>query len=354
MDTLRVALVQAPPVFLDLPRCVTKAETLLREAAAEGAGLVVFPETWLPGYPLWLDEAPAVAVWDHEPSKALFRCLLENSPALDGPEIATLRKLAGELEIDVVFGIHERDGNSLYNTMLFITDRGRGLALHRKLVPTFTERLVWGRGDGSTLPVIERPWGRLGGLVCWEHWMPLARAAMHAQHETVHVAQWPWVKEMHQIASRQYAFEGRCFVLASGCRMSVDDVKEGFEGVADRFPAADARRQCRRGPGRHVGLPTRLRQRRDRVRHPRSRRNRRGAHDAGQRWALFAAGCFPTQRGHVRAPKRPLRAGNRRARLALALHRPAGRVEHHENDEDLAARPRERGGPGRARAGPRA
>ena len=249
MDTLRVALVQAPPVFLDLPRCVTKAETLLREAAAEGAGLVVFPETWLPGYPLWLDEAPAVAVWDHEPSKALFRCLLENSPALDGPEIATLRKLAGELEIDVVFGIHERDGNSLYNTMLFITDRGRGLALHRKLVPTFTERLVWGRGDGSTLPVIERPWGRLGGLVCWEHWMPLARAAMHAQHETVHVAQWPWVKEMHQIASRQYAFEGRCFVLASGCRMSVDDVKKGFEGVADRFPAGRELLASIAGPG---------------------------------------------------------------------------------------------------------
>ena len=249
MDTLRVALIQAPPAFLDLPRCIARAERLLREAAAEGAGLVVFPETWLPGYPLWLDEAPAAAVWDHEPSKTLFRCLLENSPTPDGPEIATLRKLAGELNIDVVIGVHERDGNSLYNTMLFITDRGRELALHRKLVPTFTERLVWGRGDGSTLPVIERPWGRLGGLVCWEHWMPLARAAMHAQHETVHFAQWPWVKEMHQIASRQYAFEGRCFVLASGCRMSVDDVKEGFEGVADRFPAGRELLGSIAGPG---------------------------------------------------------------------------------------------------------
>ena len=234
---LRVALVQAPPAFLDLAGCMAVAEARLREAAAGGAQLVVFPETWLPGYPLWLDEVPGAALWDHPPTKALHRCLLENSPRLDGPEVAALRRLAGELGTDVVIGVHERNGNTLYNTMLFITNSGRELAIHRKLVPTYTERLVWGRGDGSTLPVIERPWGRLGGLVCWEHWMPLARAAMHARRETVHVAQWPWVKEMHQIASRQYAFEGRCFVLASGCRLSVDDVLGGFEAVGARYPA---------------------------------------------------------------------------------------------------------------------
>ena len=248
-DPLRVALIQAPPAFLDLAGCLRVAESRLREAAAAGATLVVFPETWLPGYPLWLDEAPGAALWDHPPTKALHRCLFDNSPRLDGPEIGRLRELAGELGTDVVIGVHERDGHTLYNTMLFITDGGRALARHRKLVPTYTERLVWGRGDGSTLPVVERPWGRLGGLVCWEHWMPLARAAMHAQHETVHVAQWPWVKEMHQIASRHYAFEGRCFVLASGCRLTVDDVRAGFEGVAEGYAAGQELLASIDGPG---------------------------------------------------------------------------------------------------------
>ena len=246
---LRVTLVQTPPAFLHLAGCMARAETALREAAAAGAELVVFPETWLPGYPLWLDEAPGAALWDHPPTRSLHRCLLENSPSLDGPEIAALRRAAGETQTDVVIGIHERSGNTLYNTMLYITDRGRRLDLHRKLVPTYTERLVWGRGDGSTLPVVERPWGRLGGLICWEHWMPLARAAMHARRETVHVAQWPWVREMHQIASRHYAFEGRCFVLASGCQLTVDDVRAGFDAVADRYPAGRELLDQIEGPG---------------------------------------------------------------------------------------------------------
>jgi predicted amidohydrolase len=246
---LRVALVQAPPAFLDLGGCVARAESLIREAAGGGAQLVVFPETWLPGYPLWLDEAPGAALWGHPPTKSLHRCLLDNSPRLDGPEIRALRRAAGDAGVDLVIGIHERDGNTLYNSLVLITDAGARLDVHRKLVPTYTERLVWGRGDGSTLPVIERPWGRLGGLICWEHWMPLARAAMHARRETVHVAQWPWVREMHQIASRHYAFEGRCFVLASGCWLTVDDVMEGFEAVAARYPAGRELLASIAGPG---------------------------------------------------------------------------------------------------------
>ena len=99
---LRVALIQAPPVFLDLAGCLRVAETRLREAAATGATLVVFPETWLPGYPLWLDEAPGAALWDHPPTKALHRCLFDNSPRLDGPEIGRLRELAGELGTDLL------------------------------------------------------------------------------------------------------------------------------------------------------------------------------------------------------------------------------------------------------------
>ena len=238
MDTLSVALIQKPPVFLNLSASVDLACSLVRRCAGDGARLVVFPETWLPGYPVWMDEAPGAALWDHPPAKDLFRCLLDNSPTISGAEINTIRTAAGEAGTDVVLGINERDGNSLYNTMVFITDAGRQLDLHRKLVPTYTERLVWGRGDGSTLPVVKRPWGRLGGLVCWEHWMPLARAAMHARHETVHVAQWPWVRDMHQVACRHYAFEGRCFVLASGSLLTRGDILEGFASVASDYPHA--------------------------------------------------------------------------------------------------------------------
>jgi nitrilase len=103
--------------------------------------------------------------------------------------------------------------------------------LHRKVMPTYTERLVWGMGDGSTLEPLETPFGRIGGLICWEHWMPLARAAMHAQRETIHVAQWPGVKELHLLASRHYAFEGQCFVAAAGAVLTRGDVLGGFDSL---------------------------------------------------------------------------------------------------------------------------
>ncbi len=233
---MQLALIQDPPVFLNLSESTRLACRLLEAAA--GADLVVFPETWLPGYPVWLDDAPAAALWDHPPAKTLFRALRDNSPRVDGPEIDALRAAAERTGSDVVIGIHEKDGNTLYNSMLFITRSGRDLAVHRKLVPTFTERLLWGRGDGSGLVTVDTPHGRLGGLVCWEHWMPLARAALHARRETVHVAQWPWVKEMHQVASRHYAFEGRCFVAASGSLLTRGDVLAGLESLGSDYAAA--------------------------------------------------------------------------------------------------------------------
>jgi nitrilase len=131
----------------------------------------------------------------------------------------------------VIMGAHERQGGTLYNTMLFVGPEGRRFQIHRKLVPTYTERMVWGRGDGSTLGVMGTDYGNLGGLICWEHWMPLARAAMHAQHETVHVAQWPAVRDLHQLASRHYAFEGQCYVLAAGTVLTQADVLDGVRSL---------------------------------------------------------------------------------------------------------------------------
>ena len=234
---MKIALVQHPPVFLNLGESTRLTCRLLEQTGADGADLVVFPETWLPGYPVWLDEAPGAALWDHAPAKALFRALRDNSPRIDGPEIAAIRGAAESAGADVVIGVNEKDGSTLYNSMMFITNHGRELAVHRKLVPTYTERLVWGRGDGSGLVAVDAAWGRLGGLVCWEHWMPLARAALHARRETVHVAQWPWVKEMHQVASRHYAFEGRCFVAASGARLNRGELLDGLASLGPEYAA---------------------------------------------------------------------------------------------------------------------
>jgi nitrilase len=227
-DPFKVAIIQHAPVFLNLEESLAKACVLIEEAASGGASVIAFPETWLPGYPVWLDYAPQAALWDYGPAKALYRRLVENSIAIPGEHLERLLGMARTTGAYLVMGVHERLGGTLYNTMIHIDANGQDFQIHRKLVPTYTERLVWGSGDGSTLSVLPGEFGNLGGLICWEHWMPLARAAMHAQGEILHVAQWPAVKELHQLASRHYAFEGQCFVLAAGSVLSRGEILEGY------------------------------------------------------------------------------------------------------------------------------
>ena len=227
----KVAVIQHPPVFLNLEASLARAEALVAEAAQGGAQVIVFPETWLPGYPVWLDYAPNAALWDHPPAKALFRLLSENALSIPGPDMDRLRTMARTADAYLVMGAHERDGGTLYNTTVYLDRDGERYTTHRKLMPTYTERLVWGRGDGSTLSVLDTDYGPLGGLICWEHWMPLARAAMHAKGEALHVAQWPWAKELHHIASRHYAFEGQCFVLVAGSVMSRGEAIAGVRSL---------------------------------------------------------------------------------------------------------------------------
>jgi predicted amidohydrolase len=151
-----------------------------------------------------------------------------------------LGEAARRHNLTLVIGIHERVNEgpgrgTLYNSILTFGPTGEILNVHRKLVPTFTERLIWAQGDGDGLRVVETPVGRVGGLICWEHWMPLVRQALHVAGEDIHVALWPSVKEMYQIASRHYAFEGRCFVVAAGGIMRRSDLPRDFEltgGVA--------------------------------------------------------------------------------------------------------------------------
>lgn len=243
----RAAIVQHPPRFLNLAASLERAEVLIAEASGAGAQLIVFPETWLPGYPIWLDEAPGAGLWGEPGSQRLYEALADNSIELPGPALDRLLAAAAKAGAHLVMGAHERLGNTLYNSMVFLAPDGETWNVHRKLMPTYTERLLWGQGDGSTLAAVDTPFGAIGGLICWEHWMPLARAAMHAQHEAIHVAQWPTAHELHQLASRHYAFEGQCFVLAAGTVLTRQDVFDGLDSIGLDAPEAIALMQAVRG-----------------------------------------------------------------------------------------------------------
>jgi predicted amidohydrolase len=148
---------------------------------------------------------------------------------IPGPAIDKIGSAARAANAYVVTGAHELDGGTIYCSQLFFGPDGTLLGVHRKLMPTYQERLVWGLGDGRGLIVHDTELGKLGGLLCWEHWMPLARQTMHQQTELLHVACWPDVKEMHQVASRHYAFEGRTFVIAAGTILRNRDLPDDLE-----------------------------------------------------------------------------------------------------------------------------
>jgi nitrilase len=244
-ERFTAAVVQAAPVYLDREATVAKAVRLIEEAAGEGAKLVAFPETWIPGYPSWIYHA---AQWNEPRSRRTFARLQRNSVEVPSPATDELCRAAREAGVHLVVGINELEGGTIYNSLLFVSDGGEILGVHRKLVPTHAERIVWGRGDGSTLHVLDTPLGRLGGLVCWEHWMPLARFAMHAKGEQIHVAVWPDADDVHHLASRHYAFEGRCYVLCVGSYSTARDLPDDFE-LADAMGVSGDDELCRGGSG---------------------------------------------------------------------------------------------------------
>ena len=223
---------------MNLEASLAKAVSLIKKAARIGVQLVTFGETWLPGYPAWLDYCSDAALWNHQPTKEVFARLRQNSVVVPSKETEILSQAARDNNIVLVVGINERvtkgAGNgTLYNSLLTFGSDGKLLNHHRKLVPTFTERLVWGQGDSAGLTAVDTKLGRVGSLVCWEHWMPLTRQALHISGEQIHISVYPTVHEMHQIASRHYAFEARCFVLAAGLIMSAKDLPAEFERCAE-------------------------------------------------------------------------------------------------------------------------
>ena len=215
----KIAAVQAAPVFLDLDGTIDKTVALIEEAAAKGARLIGFPETWIPGYPfhIWLD-SPA---WGMQ----FVQRYHDNSLVVGSAEFQRVCDAARRNGIWVALGYSEKAGGSLYMGQALIDDKGNTVATRRKLKPTHVERTVFGEGDGSHLQVCETAIGNVGSLCCWEHLQPLSKYAMYAQNEQVHIAAWPSFSlyrgaafalgpELNNAASQVYAAEGQCFVLA--------------------------------------------------------------------------------------------------------------------------------------------
>jgi nitrilase len=220
----RVAVVQAGSILFDSEASVAKAERLIAEAAGGGARLIVFPEAFIGGYPKGEDFGARVGSRTPEGRK-LFRRYFEGAIDVPGPETARLGDAARVHGAWVVIGVIERDGGTLYCTALFFASDGSLAGKHRKLMPTAMERLIWGFGDGSTMPVIETGIGRIGAVICWENYMPLFRAAMYARGVQVYCAPTVDDRESWQPTMRHIALEGRCFVL-SACQFT-DRIRGG-------------------------------------------------------------------------------------------------------------------------------
>src|SRR5258708_11944597 len=234
----RVAVVQHPPVTLHRAKTLERGVELLEEAAASGARVVSFPEPWLPGYPEWLWRLRPGT--DFQLTGEIHGRLIENAVDLNAGDLKPIQAAARRLKVTVSIGIHERDGKfsrgTLYNTVVLIGPDGEVLNRHRKLMPTMPERMVWGTGDASGLRVSETPMGRVGGLICWENYMPLARFAIFAQGCEIYVAPtWDegstWISTMRHIAA-----EGRCWVLGNGTAMRGKDIPRDFPQRAQLFP----------------------------------------------------------------------------------------------------------------------
>lgn len=212
-NKVRAAAVQLSPVLDDGEGTVEKVLQALEQAARQGAQLVVFPETILPYYPYFAFITPPAAMG------AEHMRLYERAVWVPGPVTAVIAAAAAAHELVVVLGVNERDHGSLYNTQLIFDADGRLVLKRRKLTPTFHERMLWGQGDGSGLRTVATAVGRLGALACWEHYNPLARYALMAQHEEIHCSQFPGslvgpiFAEQMEVTMRHHALESGCFVV---------------------------------------------------------------------------------------------------------------------------------------------
>ena len=232
----KAAVVQAAPVLFNKALSIEKACTLIKEAGTHGAELVLLPEAFIPAYPRGFSFGMVVGNRSDE-GRSLWKRYWENTIEVPGPEVEALGKAVKNAGVFLAIGVIERDsdysGGTLYCSLLYFGPDGNLLGKHRKLKPTGAERLIWGEGDGSTLPVYSTDMGRIGGLICWENYMPLARMAIYGNGVEIYLAPTADQRDTWQATMRHIACEGRCFVL--GCNQFVkkdmypQDIETGDE-----------------------------------------------------------------------------------------------------------------------------
>ena len=213
MSIIRASVVQAASVAFDRDACVERVRGLAAEAAGQGSRLIVFPEAFVPGYPRGLDFGAKVGSRT-DAGREQFRRYWEGAVDVPGPAVEALGVAAREAGAYLVVGVVERDGGTLYCTVLFFAPGGALMGKHRKLMPTASERLIWGFGDGSTLPVFPTPIGRIGAAICWENYMPMLRMHLYAKGVQLYCAPTADGRETWVPTVRHVALEGRCFVLS--------------------------------------------------------------------------------------------------------------------------------------------
>jgi nitrilase len=237
----KVAIVQESPILLDREKTIELAIGLVEQAATNGSNLVVFPEAFISGYPAWIWRLRPGGDWGV--SEELHTRMVNSAVDLEKRDLSRLCNAARKNKITIVCGLNERDGTlsraTIYNTVVVIGEDGNIINRHRKLMPTNPERMVWGFGDGSGLKVIDTPVGKVGTLVCWENYMPLARYALYSQGVEVYVAPTydsgdGWIGTMQHIAR-----EGRCWVISSGVVLTYDDIPADFPEKQSLYPSTE-------------------------------------------------------------------------------------------------------------------
>lgn len=239
---LKVAAAQISPAFLDPEATTDRIIAALEEAAGEGVRLVAFGETFLPGYPFWLEHADG-ARFEEPALQRAYAAYVEAAVDLDGPELRRIAESCARLELVAVLGIVERapSRGSVYCSAVVIDEHGEIRPPHRKLMPTYEERLVWAQGDGHGLRAHDVLGTRITVLNCWENWMPLARTACYATGSALHVALWPGTARNTRDITRFVAMEGRMYVLSASALLRARDVPADFP-VRDRLPAVELHR----------------------------------------------------------------------------------------------------------------
>ena len=227
---MKVTAAQLSPIFLNKEKTVAKAVKAIKEAGKNGSKLIVFPEAFISGYPDWVWLIPNSKGAD---LNALYIKLVENAVSVPDDSTGKLCKAAKEANINVVMGMHEKNsetsGSSLYNSLLYISDQGKIIGKHRKLIPTGGERLIWAQGDGSTLKSYDTSAGKIGGLICWENFMPLVRNAMYESGVQILAAP-TWDKSPNWLISMQHnAREGGMFVISCCMALKMEDIPDEYE-----------------------------------------------------------------------------------------------------------------------------